>query len=124
MLLTRVMQVLAYLTAIALLVAIFAFAFNFSASYRAEKIVREACINASIAGLAAKESGDENYGDAYWSLLIDELEKASKIDDSYLEVLESAMVTWADLSGNDTMSGDFVMENYVKVDATCNILTK
>ena len=122
--LTRMIHVFIYLAALALIVAMAVFAYNFSASYRAEKIVSEACTNASLAGLAAKESGDENYGEAYWSLLIDELEKASKLDRNYIEVLESAIVTWADLSGNDTMSGDFVMANYVKVNATCKILTE
>jgi len=117
-------HVFIYLAALALIVAMAVFAYNFSASFRAEKIVSEACTNASLAGLAAKESGDENYGEEYWLLLIDELEKASKLDRNYIEILESAMVTWADLSGNDTMSGDFVMANYVKVNATCKILTE
>ena len=94
-----------------------------SSAYRAQEIVRDACINASIAGKAAKDNGDENYGLAYWSLLIDELERAAKLDNKYFEVLEGAMVTRFSLAGNETMSGDFEMENFVKVAATCNMLT-
>jgi len=87
-------------------------------------MVRDACLNASIAGKAASDNGDENYGLAYWSLLIDELEKAAKLDSKYFEALEGAMVTRFSLAGNETMSGDFEMENFVKVNATCSVLTK
>lgn len=104
--------------------ALIALAFSLSGRYRAQNIVRAACQDASAAGNLARENGDEDYFNAYWSLLIDELEKAAMLDGKYVEVLESAMITWENLGGNDTISGDFQIENFVRVEATCNMLTK
>lgn len=124
MLQERIIKSFALLVMLAVLTAIVATVFTLSSRYRAQERVRDACINASAAGKTAQDNGDENYGLAYWSLLIDELERAAKLDSEYFEVLEGAIVTRAALAGNETMSGDFEMENYVKVNATCSVLTK
>jgi hypothetical protein len=71
MLQSRIIKSFALLIMLLVLTAIVASVFTFSARYRAQEIVRDACINASIAGNTARDNGDENYGLAYWSLLID-----------------------------------------------------